>query len=180
MRALNYFFSEAAESLWRTRRAAGLSMITIAAGLFVLGFFLLINANLQRVIGRWTDSAEVSVYLRDDANGEQLKAVNDLLTKSGLTSSIQFFSKEEAQRAPVGLHLADREPCEIAPPDDQASFAGDVLAQQEPQQRRLARPARTGQEDELSLVDAQGQIAHRVDAAAVHLGDVLRFDHESR
>jgi len=98
VRALTYFFNEAAESLWRTRRAAGLSMITIAAGLFVLGFFLMINANLQRVIGRWTDSAEVSVYLRDDANGEQLKAVNDLLTKSGLTSSIQFFSKAEAQR----------------------------------------------------------------------------------
>jgi len=98
MRALKYFFSEATESLWRSRRAAGLSMVTIAAGLFVLGFFLLINANLQRVIGRWTDSAEVSVYLRDDAGREQVAAVNDLLTKSGLTSSIQFFSKEEAQR----------------------------------------------------------------------------------
>ncbi len=98
MRALKYFFNEAAESLWRTRRAAGLSMITIAAGLFVLGFFLLVNANLQRVIGRWTDSAEVSVYLRDDVNGDQLKAVNDMLGRSGLTSSIQFFSKEEARR----------------------------------------------------------------------------------
>ena len=98
MRALKYFFNEAAESLWRTRRAAGLSMITIAAGLFVLGFFLLINANLERVIRRWTDSAEMSIYLRDDATGDQVKAVNDLLTKSGLTSSIQFFSKDEAKR----------------------------------------------------------------------------------
>jgi cell division transport system permease protein len=98
MRALNYFFSEAAESLWRTRRAAGLSMITIAAGLFVLGFFLLINANLQRVIGRWADSAEVSVYLRDDVTREQMKAVNDVLTAGGLAASIQFFSKEEARR----------------------------------------------------------------------------------
>jgi cell division transport system permease protein len=94
---LKYFFSEAAESLWRTRRAAGLSTITIAAGLFVLGFFLLVNANLQRVIALWTDSAEMSIYLRDDAAGDQLKAVNDLLTKSGLTSSIQFFSKDEAK-----------------------------------------------------------------------------------
>jgi cell division transport system permease protein len=98
MRALKYFFSEAAESLWRTRRAAGLSTITIAAGLFVLGFFLLVNANLQRVIGLWTDSAEMSIYLRDDAAGDQLKAVDDLLTKSGLTSSVQFFSKDDAKR----------------------------------------------------------------------------------
>ncbi len=98
MRALKYFFGEAAESLWRTRRAAGLSMMTIAAGLFVLGFFLLVNANLQRVIGRWTDSAEMSVFLRDDATGDQLKSVNDLLNSSGLASSIQFFSKDEARR----------------------------------------------------------------------------------
>ena len=98
MRALKYFFGEAAESLWRTRRAAGLSMLTIAAGLFVLGFFLLVNANLQRVIGRWTDSAEMSVYLRDDVTGDQMKSVNDLLNSSGLATSIQFFSKEEAQR----------------------------------------------------------------------------------
>jgi cell division transport system permease protein len=98
MRALKYFFTEAAESLWRTRRAAGLSMVTIAAVLFVLGFFLLINANLERVVGSWSESAEIAVYLRDDAGGDQLKAVNDLLTKSGVTSSIQFFSKDEARR----------------------------------------------------------------------------------
>jgi len=98
MRALKYFFGEAAESLWRTRRAAGLSTVTIAAGLFVLGFFLLINANLQRIIGRWTESAEVSIYMRDDVSGDQLKAVNDLLNKSGLASSVQFFSKDEAKR----------------------------------------------------------------------------------
>jgi len=52
MRALAYFFSEAAQSLWRGQRAALLSMLTIAAGLFVLGFFLMVNANLQRIIGR--------------------------------------------------------------------------------------------------------------------------------
>src|SRR6476661_2006022 len=98
MRALKYFFNEAAESLWRSRSAAFLSMITIAAGLFVLGFFLMINANLQRVIGRWSDSAELSVYLRDDASREQLAAIDDMLRRSGLAGSVQFFSKDEARR----------------------------------------------------------------------------------
>jgi cell division transport system permease protein len=98
MRGLKYFFGEAAESLWRTRRAAALSMLTIAAGLFVLGFFLMINANLQSVIGRWTDTAELSVYLRDDTTREQSATVNDLLAGSGLAGSIQFFSKDEARR----------------------------------------------------------------------------------
>jgi cell division transport system permease protein len=98
MRALSYFFSEAAESLWRSRRAALLSVLTIAAGLFVLGFFLMVNANLQRLIGGWTESAELAVYLRDDARSEDVAALQETLNKSGLAASVQYSSKEEARR----------------------------------------------------------------------------------
>ena len=98
MHALGYFFNEAAESLWRSRRAAVLSMLTIATGLFVLGFFLMINANLQRVIGRWSDSAELAVYLRDEATAAQVAAVNEMVVRSGLASQVQYFSKEEARK----------------------------------------------------------------------------------
>jgi cell division transport system permease protein len=97
MRALAYFFSEAGESLWRSRRAAVLSTLTIATGLFVLGFFLMVNANLQRIVGRWTDAAELAVYLRDDAQPDQIATVKDLLTRSGLAASVQFFSKDDAK-----------------------------------------------------------------------------------
>jgi len=98
MRALQYFMSEALESLWRTRRAALLSTLTIAAGLFVLGFFLMVNANIQRLVGRWSEAAELAVYLRDDATEEQTASVKDVLTKGGLAESVQFFSKDEAKR----------------------------------------------------------------------------------
>jgi cell division transport system permease protein len=98
MRALKYFFGEATESLLRGWRPAAFSMLTIAAGLFVLGFFLLVNANLQRVVGRWTDSAELAVYLRDDVAAEQGEAVADVLSKSGLAESVQRLSKEDARR----------------------------------------------------------------------------------
>lgn len=98
MRALAYFFSEAAESLWRSQRAAILSVLTIAAGLFVLGFFLMVNANLQRIIGGWSDTAELAVYLRDDAQPPQIAMVNELLTRSGLASSVTLVSKDEAKK----------------------------------------------------------------------------------
>jgi cell division transport system permease protein len=98
MRALGYFFGEAAESLLRSRRAAVLSMLTIAAGLFVLGFFLMVNANVDRIVGRWTDAAELAVYLRDDITAEQTAIVNDLLGKSGLAASVQYFSKDDAKK----------------------------------------------------------------------------------
>lgn len=98
MRALAYFFTEAAESLWRNQRAAMLSMLTIAAGLFVLGFFLMVNANLQRIIGRWGDAAELAVYLRDDAQPEQIAMVHEFLTRSGLASSVTLVSKDDAKQ----------------------------------------------------------------------------------
>jgi len=98
MRAIQYFFSEASSSLWRSRRAALLSVLTIAAGLFVLGFFLMVNANLQRVVGGWADAAELAVYLRDDARSEQVASLSELIAKSGLAASVKYFSKEEARR----------------------------------------------------------------------------------
>jgi len=74
-----------------------LSTLTIAAGLFVLGFFLMVNANLQRLVGRWSDSAELTVYLRDDATPDQTAAISEAITRSGLAESVQHFSKEDAR-----------------------------------------------------------------------------------
>jgi cell division transport system permease protein len=96
MHALAYFFSEAAGSLWRSRRAALLSVLTIAGGLFVLGFFLALNANLQRIVQRWTTSAELSVFLNDDATPEQMQTVQNLIAKSGLAAHHEYVSKEQA------------------------------------------------------------------------------------
>jgi cell division transport system permease protein len=96
MRAFKYFLSEAAASLWRGRKAAILSILTISGGLFVLGFFLVLNANLQRLVGRWTESAELSVYLKDEATEDQLRTVDDLIAGSGLAAERQYISKNQA------------------------------------------------------------------------------------
>lgn len=98
MRALTYFFAEAGESLWRRRRAALVSVLTIAAGLFVLGFFLVLHLNLQRLVGRWAESAELSVYLADGATAEQLKMVDELIDRSGLAAHREYLSKDQAAK----------------------------------------------------------------------------------
>jgi cell division transport system permease protein len=96
MRALKYFIVEAAGSLWRGRRAAILAVLTIGAGLFVLGFFLILNTNLQRLTAQWGEAAEFAVYLRDDVTAEQTQAVKDIVEKSGLAASQQQVTKEQA------------------------------------------------------------------------------------
>ena len=96
MHALQYFFTEAAASLWRGRRAAVLSVVTIGAGLFVLGIFLLLNVNLQRVVGKWSQSAELSVYLEDGATQEQLENIDSMVAQSGLAAERRYVSKQDA------------------------------------------------------------------------------------
>jgi cell division transport system permease protein len=71
-------------------------VLTIAGGLFVLGFFLALNTNLQRVVGRWTESAELSVYLKDGATARQLQVVDELVSRSGLAARRDYVSKEQA------------------------------------------------------------------------------------
>jgi cell division transport system permease protein len=96
MRALTYFVSEAAASLWRGRRSAILAILTIGAGLFVLGFFLIVNTNVRRLTERWGESAEFAVYLRDDITSPQVEAVGAAIDASGLSAGRQYVSKEQA------------------------------------------------------------------------------------
>jgi cell division transport system permease protein len=98
MRVLTYALNEATESLLRGWRAALLAVITIAAGLFVLGFFMIVTTNLQPIVGRWTEAAELSVYLRDDATAEQVKTVDQLIEQSGLAAERAYVSKADAAR----------------------------------------------------------------------------------
>lgn len=96
MHALRYFFSEAAASLWRGRGASVLAILTIATGIFVLGFFLVANANVQRVLDRWSESAELSVYLEDNVTGDELARIDEMVAASGLAARRDYVSKEQA------------------------------------------------------------------------------------
>lgn len=96
MRALKYFVNEATESLLRSWRAAMLAILTIAAGLFVLGFFLMVNSNLQRVVGRWSEAAEMSVFLKEDVTKEQLQALDAAVAQSGLAVERKHMTKKDA------------------------------------------------------------------------------------
>jgi cell division transport system permease protein len=96
MRALQYFFREALASLWRARGAALLAIATIGVGLFVLGFFLLVNANVQRVVDDWSQSAEISVFLDDAVTADQLRSIDELAARSRLMSHREYISKQQA------------------------------------------------------------------------------------
>jgi len=95
---LRYSTDEAARSLWRGRRSNLLSLLTITIALFVLGGFLLVNANVQRWIARWTEAAELSVYLADEATAGDRAAIERVLSGSDSVGGREFVGHEEARR----------------------------------------------------------------------------------
>jgi cell division transport system permease protein len=96
MRALQYAFEEAFTSLWRGRQAGLLSTLTIALALFVLGGFLAVTANLERLGAEWSNAAELSVYLKDDITSDQRRGVEAALTPSDLVAAHEYVSKPDA------------------------------------------------------------------------------------
>jgi cell division transport system permease protein len=96
MRALRYAVEEAALSLWRGRQAGMLSTATIALALFVLGGFLAVTANLQRLGAEWSNSAELSVYLKDEITAAERSNIERVLNPSNLVVSREYVSKPDA------------------------------------------------------------------------------------
>src|SRR5438552_15840933 len=97
MRALKYAFDEALASLWRGRQSGLLSTMTIALALFVLGGFLLVTSNLQRLGAAWSNAAEMSVYLKDDATPADRETIEGAL-RGGLVAAREYVTKDEALR----------------------------------------------------------------------------------
>src|SRR6187401_2052057 len=96
MHLLRYAFDEAAASLWRGRRSGLLSTATIAIALFVLGAFLVVTSNLERLAHKWSDAAELSVYLADGIDDGGRAAIEHTLREDRSVASVEFISKEAA------------------------------------------------------------------------------------
>ncbi|HET6899818.1 MAG TPA: permease-like cell division protein FtsX [Vicinamibacteria bacterium] len=98
LRAFRYFVEEALTSLWRSRLITGLSVITIAVSLFVLGAFLSLASNLAEVVARWSDKVQVTFYLEDQLPEAPREGLQSALRADPAVESVAYVSREEALR----------------------------------------------------------------------------------
>lgn len=98
LRAFRYFVEEALTSLWRSRLITGLSVITIAVSLFVLGAFLSLASNLSDVVARWSDKVQVTFYLEDQLPEAPRQSLQAALRADPAVESVVYLSREEALR----------------------------------------------------------------------------------
>lgn len=96
MTVIGYAFSEAVASLRRSGRSALVSIGTIAIAFVTLGGFLLLSVNVQDVLDRWLEAAEISVYLHDTAPDNDRAAVEQFLRARPEVAAVEYVSKEQA------------------------------------------------------------------------------------
>ena len=96
MIALTYSFEEAWVNLRRAGRSAAMSVGTIAIAFLTLGGFLLLSANLEAVVERWSAAAEMSVYLRDDADQATREQMIAELSAHPAVMSVEYVPKDQA------------------------------------------------------------------------------------
>src|SRR3954465_9246091 len=85
--------------------------------------------------------------------------------------------EDKSDGAPIRLDLRIAELFETAAAHFQLALGGQLLAQQQAQQRRLPGATRAGQEQELAFVDGDRKVSQRVDATVVKLGEVITLYH---
>jgi len=96
VRAIDYAFRQGWASLRRGGGSTLFAVVAIALAMSVLGGLLLVTWNVERLLARWTTSAEFSVYLRDDATSEQRGVIEAFVDQSGAAAGREYVSKEQA------------------------------------------------------------------------------------
>jgi cell division transport system permease protein len=98
MALVGYAWREGATSLWRGRRAAAIAVAAITAVVFVAGAFLVPSFNVRQLVRSWSASAEMSVYLADDAPPGAVQSLDRWIQESGMAESVVYVSRDEAFR----------------------------------------------------------------------------------
>ena len=94
---VGYAFEEALASLRRAGRSALMSIGTIAIAFLTLGGFLLVSVNVQGVLERWLEAAEMSVYLHDTATDDERAGARAVpAARSPAVAAVEYVSKERA------------------------------------------------------------------------------------
>jgi len=95
-RTFRYLTREGMRGLTRHRGMTATSVMTLTAGLLVLGVFLLVTFNVTRLLAGLESRKEVAVYLKDGTPAEAREQIEHRFALHPAVAKSTFVSKEEA------------------------------------------------------------------------------------
>ena len=94
--SLGYFWKETFYSLFRNKFMAVASVLTVTLSMFILGVFLCAVLNINHMATYLENQVEMTVYLKDGLNTEQVMAVGKKLKVLPDLKEIKFTNKDQA------------------------------------------------------------------------------------
>ncbi len=96
IQTVEYFFREVLLSMFRKRWMTFASIGTVAVSLFVLGVFLILVANMNKMIDSLESQVQISVYINDALNEAGRKDIEKMTRDMKNVSTIEYVPKETA------------------------------------------------------------------------------------
>ena len=97
LRTGEYFIQEVFRSLRRNNWMSFASIGTVAVSLFVLGVFLILVLNMNRMASMLESQVQISVYLQDDVKkSDRIDLQSDIEKMQGI-DTVKFVDKDEAK-----------------------------------------------------------------------------------
>ena len=93
-----YFIKEVYTSFKRNIWMTLASIFTVVLSLFILGFFSIVNLNLNKMADTLESQVQISVYLKDDLSQEEIDETKETLSKIEGLQDIKFTTREEAMK----------------------------------------------------------------------------------
>ncbi|MGH2683748.1 MAG: permease-like cell division protein FtsX [Actinomycetota bacterium] len=95
-RRFGYFFRETFTAVRRNALVTFAAISTVFISLFLLGGSLLVERQVRLMAGEWASKVEVSVFIRDAASTDQIKALGEKIAVMPEVQEVFFESREEA------------------------------------------------------------------------------------
>ncbi len=96
LKTVKYIIKEGIANTWRNKLMCIASMAIVAAALIIFGIFVLIGENIS-FMGRQIESSQkIQAFLDDGMEQEKIDELRSRIEGLGLTSSIDFETKEQA------------------------------------------------------------------------------------
>ena len=96
IQTIEYYFREVILSMFRKRWMTFASIGTVAVSLFVLGVFLILVMNINKMAASLESQVQISVYINDNLPEQGRKEIERMTRDLKSVSKIEFVPREEA------------------------------------------------------------------------------------
>ena len=93
---IRYFIKEGIKNIFRNKAVSINSILTISLALLVFSIFLMVSSNIRSVISNWEETADLTLYLKDNIAETRIAEIKDEIHKESYVREVKFVPKEEA------------------------------------------------------------------------------------